>query len=160
MAIKVGDKIPEGSVMTMTEEGPKPLSTDEIFSGKRVVLFAVPGAFTPGCSMKHLPGFLEHLDAIKAKGVDTVACLAVNDAFVMDAWAKDRGVDGKILMLADGGADFTKVLGLDMDASRFGMGTRSKRYSMVVEDGVVTALNVDESGVVDVSSAEKTLQQL
>lgn len=160
MTIQVGDKIPEGTLMTMTADGPKSVSTDEIFSGKKVVLFAVPGAFTPGCSKQHLPGFVQKADDIKSKGVDTIACLAVNDAFVMDAWAKDQGVGDKVMMLADGNADYVKKLGLDLDASGMGLGTRSKRFSMVVNDGVVDSLNVDESGGVEKSAAENTMAAL
>jgi peroxiredoxin len=159
MTINIGDRLPAGGFMTMTEEGPTRLTIDEIFGGKTVVLFAVPGAFTPGCSMKHLPGYLKEADAILEKGADTIACLAVNDAFVMDAWAKDRGTEGRILMLSDGSADYVKRLGLELDAAKYGMGIRSKRFSMIVEDGVVKALNIDESGV-DKSSAENTLAQL
>jgi len=159
MTINIGDRLPAGGFMTMTEEGPARLTTDEVFGGKTVVLFAVPGAFTPGCSMKHLPGYLKEADALEAKGADTIACLAVNDAFVMDAWAKDRGTEGRILMLSDGSAEYVKRLGLELDAGKYGMGTRSKRFSMIVEDGIVKALNIDESGV-DKSSAENTLAQL
>src|SRR6185437_12213135 len=154
MAIKVGDKIPSAKLRHMTAEGPKEISTDEIFKGKKVVLFAVPGAFTPTCSAKHLPGFVQNAAAIKAKGVDTIACLAVNDAFVMGAWGKAQGTDGKVEMLADGNATFTKELGLEMDGSGFGLGTRSKRYAMVVQDGVVKTLNVEAPGAFEVSSAD------
>lgn len=160
MTIKVGDRIPDGTLMTMTPDGPKPVSTNELFSGKKVVLFSVPGAFTPGCSKQHLPGFVQHADAIRKRGIDTIACLAVNDAFVMDAWGKDQSVGDKILMLADGNADFVNTLGLELNAARMGMGVRSKRFSMIVNDGVVEELNIDESGGVDVSSAEKTMAQL
>jgi glutaredoxin/glutathione-dependent peroxiredoxin len=160
MAIKVGDKIPSAKLRHMTAEGPKEISTDEIFKGKKVVLFAVPGAFTPTCSAKHLPGFVQNSDAIKAKGVDTIACLAVNDAFVMGAWGKQQGTDGKVTMLADGNGTFTKELGLEMDGSGFGLGTRSKRYAMVVQDGVVKALNVENPGAFEVSSAEAVLKAL
>jgi peroxiredoxin len=160
MAIKVGDKIPSAKLRHMTAEGPKEISTDEIFKGKKVVLFAVPGAFTPTCSAKHLPGFVQNSDAIKAKGVDTIACLAVNDAFVMGAWGKQQGTDGKVTMLADGNGTFTKELGLEMDGSGFGLGTRSKRYAMVVQDGVVKALNVENPGAFEVSSAEAVMKAL
>jgi glutaredoxin/glutathione-dependent peroxiredoxin len=160
MAIKVGDKIPSAKLRHMTAEGPKEISTDEIFKGKKVVLFAVPGAFTPTCSAKHLPGFVQNSDAIKAKGVDTIACLAVNDAFVMGAWGKQQSTDGKVTMLADGNGTFTKELGLEMDGSGFGLGTRSKRYAMVVQDGVVKALNVENPGAFEVSSAEAVLKAL
>ncbi len=160
MTIAVGDKVPSAKLKTMTAEGPKDISTDEIFAGKKVVLFAVPGAFTPTCSAKHLPGFVEKAAQIKAKGVDTIACLAVNDAFVMGAWGKAQNTDGKVLMLADGAAAFTKQLGLDLDLTGPGMGIRSKRYAMVVENGVVKALNVEAPGAFEVSSADAMLRAL
>ena len=155
MTIKAGDKLPAGKLRTMTAEGPKELSTDEIFKGKKVILFSVPGAFTPTCSKQHLPSYLGNYDKIKAQGVDTIACMAVNDPFVMDAWGKDRGVGDKILMLADGNGEYTKALGLELDGSKFGLGTRGKRFSMVVNDGAVEKLNIDESGY-SLSSAENT----
>ncbi|MGE4062744.1 MAG: peroxiredoxin [Rhodospirillaceae bacterium] len=155
MAIKQGDKLPAGKFRTMGPEGPKEVSTDEIFKGKKVVFFSVPGAFTPTCSKQHLPSYVNNYDKIKAQGVDTIACMAVNDAFVMDAWGKDKGVGNKVLMLADGNGEFTKAIGLELDASKFGLGTRSKRFSMVVNDGVVEKLNIDESGY-NLSSAEQT----
>ncbi len=155
MTIKQGDTLPAGKLRTMTAEGPKELSTDEIFKGKKVVLFSVPGAFTPTCSKQHLPSYLTNYDKIKAQGVDTIACVAVNDPFVMDAWGKEKGVGDKILMLADGNAEYAKQLGLELDGSKFGLGTRGKRFSMVVNDGVVETLNVDESGY-SLSSAENT----
>lgn len=160
MAIAVGDKIPSAKLKTMTAEGPKDISTEDIFNGKKVVLFAVPGAFTPTCSAKHLPGFVEKADQIKGKGVDTIACLAVNDAFVMGAWGKAQNTDGKVLMLADGSAAFTKQLGLDLDLTGPGMGVRSKRYAMVVDNGVVKALNVEAPGAFEVSSADAILKAL
>ncbi len=160
MTIAVGDKIPSAKLKTMTAEGPKDISTEEIFGGKKVVLFAVPGAFTPTCSAKHLPGFVEKAAQIKGKGVDTIACLAVNDAFVMGAWGKAQNTDGKVLMLADGAAAFTKQLGLDLDLSAPGMGIRSKRYAMVVDNGVVKALNVEAPGAFEVSSAGAILRAL
>jgi len=160
MTIAVGDKIPSAKLKTMTAEGPKDISTDEIFGGKKVVLFAVPGAFTPTCSAKHLPGFVDKAAQIKGKGVDTIACLAVNDAFVMGAWGKAQNTDGKVLMLADGAAAFTKQLGLDLDLSAPGMGVRSKRYAMVVDNGVVKALNVEAPGAFEVSSADAILRAL
>jgi glutaredoxin/glutathione-dependent peroxiredoxin len=160
MTIKEGDKIPEATLMTMTETGPKPMTTKELFDGKKVALFSVPGAFTPTCSAMHLPGFVENADKIKAKGVDTIACIAVNDAFVMDAWGKDRQVGNKVLMLGDGNADFTKKLGLELDASGFGLGTRGQRFSMLVDNGVVKNLNVEEGGAFEKSKAEVILQQL
>jgi peroxiredoxin len=160
MTIAVGDKIPSAKLKTMTAEGPKDISTDEIFGGKKVVLFAVPGAFTPTCSAKHLPGFVEKAAQLKDKGVDTIACLAVNDAFVMGAWGKAQNTDGKVLMLADGAAAFTKQLGLELDLSGPGMGIRSKRYAMVVDNGVVKALNVEAPGAFEVSSADAILRAL
>jgi peroxiredoxin len=160
MAIQVGDKIPEVTLKTFGPEGVKDITTGEIFAGKRVVLFAVPGAFTPVCSARHLPGFIEKADEIRAKGVDTIACLSVNDAFVMDAWGRDRGAGDKVLMLADGGADFSKAVGLDFDGSKFGMGVRSQRYAAVVEDGVVKVLAVEKPMQFEVSSAEAILKQL
>ena len=143
----------------MGENGPTPLSTDDIFSGKKVVLFAVPGAFTPGCSVTHLPGYVVNADKILAKGVDTIACLSVNDAFVMDAWGKAQNAD-HILMLADGNGDFTAALGLELDGRGFGLGQRSQRYAMIVDNGTVTLLNVEEGPGVDVSSAETVLAAL
>jgi peroxiredoxin len=160
MTIAVGDKIPSAKLKTMTAEGPKDISTEEIFGGKKVVLFAVPGAFTPTCSAKHLPGFVEKAAEIKSKGIDTVACLAVNDAFVMGAWGKDQKTDGKVLMLADGAAAFTKQLGLELDLTGPGMGVRSKRYAMVVDNGVVKTLNVEAPGAFEVSSADAILRAL
>ena len=160
MAISVGDKIPSAKLKTMTAEGPKDISTDEIFNGKKVVLFAVPGAFTPTCSAKHLPGFVEKAAEIKGKGVDTIACLAVNDAFVMGAWGKAQNTGDKVLMLADGAAAFTKQLGLDLDLTGPGMGVRSKRYAMVVDNGTVKALQVEAPGAFEVSSADAILKAL
>jgi len=158
--LMVGDHIPEFTLMQMTSDGPTPITTTELFTGKKVVLFALPGAFTPVCSAQHLPGFLSNADAIKAKGVDTIACLSVNDAFVMGAWGESMGVGDKIMMLADGNADFTKHLELDLDASGFGMGVRSQRYSMIVDNGDVKNLNIEEGTGLDVSSAETILGQL
>ena len=158
MTIKVGDKIPEGMFSVMGAEGPTGISTAEVFDGKKVVLFAVPGAFTPTCSAAHLPGFVVHVDDIKAKGVDTVACMSVNDVFVMDAWGKGSNAE-HIVMLADGNATFTQALGLELDGSGFGMGTRSQRFAMIVDDGVVTLLNVD-AGALEASSAEAILAAL
>ena len=160
MSITVGSRIPEATFTRMGPEGPAPVTTREVFGGKKVVLFSVPGAFTPTCSKKHLPGYIKEADAIKAKGVDTIACMAVNDVFVMDAWAKAAGAGDKVLMLADGNAELTKKLGLEMDASKHGMGLRSKRFSMIVEDGVVKELNVEAPGEFNVSSAEATACQL
>ena len=154
MTIKVGDQIPSMKLMMGTPEGPKETSTDEVFKGKKVVLFAVPGAFTPTCSVKHLPSFVQNADALKAKGVDTIACIAVNDAFVMAAWGKEQGIDGKITMLADGSAAFTKALGLELDLIGRGMGTRSQRYALIAQDGKVTHLAVEAPGGFEVSKAE------
>jgi len=160
MSLKVGDKLPSITLKTMTADGPKDVTTDALFAGKKAILFALPGAFTPGCSMKHVPGFVRHHEDIKAKGVDFVACLSVNDAFVMGAWEKDQKSEGKVMMLADGSADFTKAVGLSMDASGYGMGLRSQRYAAIVENGVVTHLNVETAPGVDVSSAETMLTLL
>ena len=161
MTIQIGDRIPSATLSTPTADGPKPITTAEIFGGKTVALFAVPGAFTPTCSARHLPGFTDNLDAIKGKGVDTVACISVNDAFVMAAWAESQGVKtDQILMLADGNGDLTRALGLSMDATGFGMGERSQRYSMLVKDGVVEQLNIEQGGEFKVSSAEHLLAQL
>jgi len=159
MAIKVGDTLPAATFMTSTAEGPAPITTDDIFKGKTVALFAVPGAFTPTCSAKHLPGFKEKAAELKAKGVDTIACVSVNDVFVMKAWAKASPGSEAILFLADGNADFAGKLGLELDASKFGMGKRSQRYSMLVVDGVVKQLNVEEGGF-ELSTAEHLLGQL
>ncbi|MFN7174506.1 MAG: peroxiredoxin [Thermaurantiacus tibetensis] len=160
MTIQKGDRVPSATLMTMTEAGPQPVETDKLFAGRTVALFAVPGAYTPTCSAKHLPGFIEKADELRAKGVDEIVCLAVNDVFVMGAWGKAAGADGKVTMLADGNGDFTKALGLEMDASRFGMGLRSQRFSMLVKDGIVTELNIEEPGAFKVSSAEFLVGQL
>jgi peroxiredoxin len=144
----------------MTADGPKEITSEELFGGKKVALFALPGAFTPTCSAKHLPGFVQNADAIRAKGVDTIVCLSVNDAFVMGAWGKDQNVGDKVLMLADGSADFARAVGLELDGTARGMGIRSQRYSMVVEDGVVKTLNVEEAGKFEVSDADTILGQL
>ena len=160
MTIKVGDKLPSTTLTVATSEGPKPTPSDEIFKGKTVALFAVPGAFTPTCSAKHLPGFKQQAPTLKGKGVDTIACLSVNDGFVMRAWAEDQAVGEDILMLADGNADFTRAIGLELDGSKFGMGPRSQRYSMLVDNGVVKSLNVEEGPDLKVSSAEAMLGQL
>ena len=160
MTIKVGDALPSMTLTLATAEGPRPVSSDEIFKGKKVALFAVPGAFTPTCSARHLPGFKEQASAFKAKGVDAIACLSVNDAFVMKAWAESQDIGEEISMIADGSGVFTQALGLEMDASKFGMGTRSQRYSMIVEDGVVKELNIEEPGEFKVSSADYLLAQL
>src|SRR6476619_7962047 len=157
MTIKVGDKLPDSTFMTMGPDGaPKPMKTPEVFAGKKVALFAVPGAYTPTCHKQHMAGFVANYDELKRKGFDTVACTSTNDIFVLSHWAKDSKADGKILMLADGSAEFAKKLGLDIDLSARGLGVRSKRYSMIVEDGVLKSLNIDETpGVHDMSSATK-----
>jgi peroxiredoxin len=160
MTIKVGDKLPQSDFLMMTADGAQKVSTDTIFSGRKVVLFAVPGAFTPTCSMNHLPGFVQKTEAIKAKGVDTIACVAVNDVHVMNAWSKHSGCDGKIAMLSDGNGEFARKLGLEFDLTQAGMGKRSKRYSMIVDDGVVRSLNVEDKPGVNVSGAETVLDQL
>jgi len=160
MTIKVGDKVPTATLMQFKEGGPKPVKTDEFFAGKKVVLFALPVAFTPTCSAKHLPGFVQNADSIKKKGIDEIACLSVNDAFVMNAWGEQQQAGGKVAMLADGNGDFTRAMGLELDGSRFGMGKRSQRYSMLVDNGVVKALNVEEGGAFSVSSAEHILTQI
>jgi peroxiredoxin len=161
MSIKVGDKVPAGSFGVMGGEGPGSMSTDELFGGKKVVVFGVPGAFTPTCSKTHLPGFVQNREQLRAKKVDTVACLSVNDVFVMDAWGKSSGADGKVVMLADGNAAYTKSLGLELDASGFGMGTRSQRFAMVVNDGVVEKLMVEPSaGECTISGGPSVLDSL
>jgi len=161
MAIKVGDRLPNTTFTTMTADGPKPQTTDDIFKGKKVVLFAVPGAFTPTCHKNHLPGFLTNADKIKAKGVDTIAVTGVNDVFVMNAWKKDTGADGKIEFLADGAGAFAKAIGLSLDLSERGLGLRSQRYSMLVEDGVVKSLNIEDApGKADISGDENLLKGL
>jgi peroxiredoxin len=160
MTIKVGDKVPSATFMEMKDGGPKPVKTDDLFAGKKVVVFALPGAFTPTCSAKHVPGFVQHAEEFKAKGVDAIACVSVNDAFVMGAWGENQKAGDKVMMLADGNGDFTRAVGLEMDGSRFGMGKRSQRYAMIVDNGVVTELNVEEPGAFSVSSAEHVLKQL
>lgn len=160
MSIKVGDKMPAGSFGIMTSDGPDSIKTDTLFSGKKVVLFALPGAFTPTCSAKHLPGYVQQAKALRAKGVDTIACLSVNDVFVMNAWGKDQGVGDDVLMLADGNGDYARALGLELDASGFGMGQRAKRFAMVVDDGVVSQLHVEGPGEFKVSSAEFILENI
>ncbi len=160
MAIQVGEKIPSVTFKTMAEGAMKDVGTDELCAGKKVVLFAVPGAFTPTCSAAHLPGFIEKADELRRKGVDTIACVSVNDAFVMDAWGKDRSAGDEVLMLADGNGDFAKAVGLDFDGSGIGFGVRSQRYAMVIENGVVKTLNVDKPMQFEVSSAEAILKEL
>lgn len=158
--IKVGDRLPDAVFTQMTAEGPKPLSVAELTKGRKIALFAVPGAFTPTCSARHLPGYRDQAEALRAKGVDAVACIAVNDVFVMNAWGRDQGVGETVLMLADGNGAFTRAVGLEMDAAKFGMGVRSQRYSMVVEDGVVAQLHLEAPGEFKVSSADYLLGQL
>jgi peroxiredoxin len=161
MTINVGDRIPSAALKQLTSEGVKELTTDEIFRGKRIVLIAVPGAFTPACSQRHLPGYVDKAEDIKAKGIDEIACVAVNDAFVMGAWGRDQKAEGKVRMLADGSGDFTRALGLELDLSKGGLGVRSKRYSMLVDDGVVKSLNVEQQpGQVDLSGVEAMLKAL
>lgn len=160
MAIKVGDRMPEGSFGVMTKDGPGSMSTADLFKGKKVVLFAVPGAFTPTCSMNHLPGYVKHAAEIRAKGVDTIACMAVNDTFVMDAWGRDKDAVGKVLMLADGNGTYTSALGLELDATGFGMGKRSQRFAIVVDDGVVKQLFVEAPREFKVSAAENVLKSI
>jgi peroxiredoxin len=155
--IKVGDKIPSVTLMEKQEGGPVPVTADQLFTGKKVALFALPGAFTPTCSAKHVPGYVQNSDALRAKGIDSILCLSVNDAFVMGAWGKDQGAGDKVRMIADGNGEFTRAVGLEFDASKFGMGKRSQRYSMIVDDGVVKSLNVEEPGAFEVSSADHML---
>lgn len=161
MTLSAGDRLPEANFKIMTDEGPSDMSSDDVFRGKKVVMFAVPGAFTPTCQALHVPNFLGSLDTFKEKGVDTVACIAVNDPFTLAEWARKTAADGKILFLSDFNAEFTKALGLEFDGSAAGLGTRSRRYAMLVEDGVVKALNIEEApGVLEASSAENILEAL
>jgi glutaredoxin/glutathione-dependent peroxiredoxin len=160
MTIKAGDQMPAGTFKRMTKEGPKDLSTAELFKGKLVVLFSVPGAFTPTCDAKHLPGFVQLADQLQAKGVDTIACMAVNDVFVMNAWGKASGVGDKILMLADGNGEYAKALGLELDAKGYGMGTRGQRFAIVVKDGTATRVDIEAPGQFKVSAAEAVLAAL
>jgi peroxiredoxin len=160
MTIKVGEKLPSGSFSHMTKDGPKKITTEQLFAGKTVVLFSVPGAFTPTCDARHLPGYVELAQAFKAKGVDTIACTAVNDVFVMNAWGKHGKVGDDILMLADGNGDYVKALGLELNASAYGMGTRGQRFALIVKDGVVTHVNVEAAGEFKVSAADYVLAQI
>jgi len=160
MAVKVGDRVPSVMLHHLTPEGMKSVSSDEFFKGKKVALFALPGAYTRTCSSRHLPGYVQNADTLRQKGVDTIACLSVNDAFVMDAWGKEHGADGKVVMLGDGSCEFTKAMGLTVDRIGAGMVIRSQRYSMIVDDGVIKELNVEPSGEYGVSSAEAMLQRL
>jgi glutaredoxin/glutathione-dependent peroxiredoxin len=159
MTINVGDKVPSVKLRHMTKDGVKEISTDEIFTGKKVAIFGLPGAFTPTCSAKHLPGFVGHYDKLKAKGVDTIVCISVNDAFVMDAWGKSQNVGDKVLMVADGNAELTKALGIEMDGTGYGMGLRMKRFSALVDDGTVKNFNLEKQGAFEVSNAETMLTQ-
>src|ERR1051325_691589 len=160
MTIQVGEKVPSATLKYLSPEGPKEISTDELFRGKKVALFAVPGAFTPTCSQRHLPGYVEKASDLKAKGVDTIACISVNDAFVMGAWGKDQKAGDKVMMLGDGNGEFTQAMGLTMDGSKFGLGTRSQRYAMIVDNGVIKDLFVEKPGAFEVSSAENVLKHL
>ncbi len=160
MTIQKGDRLPSATLVKVTANGPDQIDTDSFFKGRRVALFAVPGAYTPTCSATHLPGFVEKAGALQAAGIDEIACTAVNDAFVLGAWGKANEVDGKVTLLADGNGDFAKAIGLTMDGSKFGMGTRSQRYAMIVDDGTVEALHVEAPGEYKVSSAEHVLQSL
>ncbi|HEX8643508.1 MAG TPA: peroxiredoxin [Allosphingosinicella sp.] len=160
MSIKVGDRLPKATLAKASPDGPQPVDSEEFFRGRKVALFSVPGAFTPTCSARHLPGFVERIDELKAKGVDEVACTAVNDAFVLNAWAEQAGAQGKVTMLADGNGEWAEELGLTMDGSKFGLGKRGSRWSAIVEDGVVTDLNVEEPGAFNVSSADYLIGRL
>jgi peroxiredoxin len=160
MSIQVGDNMPAGSFGVMTSDGPDSVSTEELFNGKKVVLFAVPGAFTPTCSAKHLPGYVQNISALKGKGVDTIACLSVNDVFVMDAWGKDQGVGDDVMMLADGNGDYASALGLELDASGFGMGQRAQRFAIVIDDGVASQVHIEGPGEFKVSAAEFILNNI
>ena len=160
MTISVGEKMPTGAFGIMTDAGPGAISTDDLFSGKKVVLVSVPGAFTPTCSMNHLPGFVDQAAALKAKNVDTIACMAVNDVFVMDAWGKDRSVGNDVMMLADGNGEYSQALGLELDATGFGIGMRGQRFAIVVDDGVATHVAIEAPGQLEVSKAEAILEAL
>lgn len=160
MTIQVGDKVPSVDLAVMGESGPEGISTDDLFKGKKVIVFGVPGAFTPTCSAKHLPGFVQHADALKQKGVDSIACVSVNDAFVMGAWGKDQNVGDKVVMLADGSAKLAKALGLELDLTERGLGMRNQRFAMLVEDGVVKSIDVDAAGTFEKTSAESMLSAL
>ena len=160
MSINVGDKLPKATLVKATPDGPQPVDSEAYFGGRRVAIFSVPGAFTPTCSARHLPGFIDKAEEMKAKGVDEIACIAVNDAFVMQAWGESSGADGKVTMLADGNGDFARALGLTMDGSKFGLGERGQRWSAIVDDGVVEQLNVEEPGAFNVSSADYLMERL
>ena len=158
MTVQVGDKVPAVNLRMLTPEGPKEVTSDELFNGKKVALFAVPGAFTPTCSQRHLPGYVDKAAQLKAKGVDTIACVSVNDAFVMGAWGKDQNCGDKVMMLADGSGDFTRAMGLELDATRNGLGKRSQRYSMLVDNGVIKTLHIEAAGKFEVSDADTMLK--
>ena len=160
MSINVGDRLPKATLAKATAEGPQPIDSEDYFAGRRIALFSVPGAFTPTCSARHLPGFVDKADELRAKGVDEIACVAVNDAFVMQAWGEQAGADGKVTMLADGNGDFAQALGLTMDGSKFGLGQRGSRWSAIVDDGVVEQLNVEQPGDFNVSSADYLMERL
>ena len=160
MTVKVGDKVPSATLKYLSPEGPKEITTDELFNGKKVALFAVPGAFTPTCSQRHLPGYVDKHADLKSKGVDTIACVSVNDAFVMGAWGKDQNCGDKVMMLADGSGDFTRAVGLELDLTKGGLGKRSQRYSMLVDNGVIKSLNVEAAGKFEVSDADTMLKGL
>jgi peroxiredoxin len=160
MAISVGDRLPKATLIKATADGPQPVDSEDYFRGRRIALFSVPGAFTPTCSARHLPGFVDKAEELRAKGVDEIACTAVNDAFVLQAWAESAGAEGKVTMLADGNGEFVNALGLGLDASRHGLGQRGQRFSMVVNDGVVEQLNVEEPGAYNVSSADYMIDRL
>jgi glutaredoxin/glutathione-dependent peroxiredoxin len=160
MTIKAGDRMPEGTFGIWTKSGPGSMTTDALFSGKKVALFSVPGAFTPTCSLKHLPGFIDHAEELRERGIDTIACMAVNDVFVMHAWGESSGVGDKVVMLADGNGDYSRALGLELDGTGFGMGKRGQRFAIVVDDGTVTHVAVEAPGKFEVSSAESILAAL
>jgi peroxiredoxin len=160
MSINVGDRLPKATLVKATADGPQPIDSEDYFGGRRVAIFSVPGAFTPTCSARHLPGFIEKADELRGKGVDEIACVAVNDAFVMQAWGESAGAAGKVTMLADGNGDFARALGLTMDGSKFGLGERGSRWSAIIDDGVVEQLNVEEPGAFNVSSADYMMERL
>jgi len=160
MSINVGDRLPKATLVKATPDGPRPVDSEDYFRGRRIALFSVPGAFTPTCSARHLPGYIDRAEELRAKGVDEIACIAVNDAFVMQAWSEASGAEGKVTMLADGNGEFARALGLTMDGSKFGLGERGQRWSAIVDDGVVEQLNVEEPGAFNVSSADYMMERL
>ena len=160
MSINVGDRLPKATLIKATADGPQPVDSEDYFAGRKVAIFSVPGAFTPTCSARHLPGFVDKAEEIRGKGVDEVACVSVNDAFVMQAWGEQAGADGKVTMLADGNGEFAQAIGLTMDGSKFGLGTRGQRWSAIVNDGTVEQLNIEEPGAFNVSSAEYLMERL